>query len=151
MIHSQLSHNVVLIDGWVDGWITANWVIMSFQWVVHWWVQDQRCNTKRFPRTTPSCPKGFFFGGMASYGSLVTTNWDYNFISHEPKLSRAYDIHSFVEVPFWSNFFVSNMFLSLLLRRGVLSVLFRFQIELGFLTIACCVSWPMLPKYLNIF
>jgi hypothetical protein len=32
-------------------------------------------------------------------------------------------------------------------RRGVLSILFRFQIELGFLTIACCVSWPWVTEH----
>jgi len=144
MIHSQLSHNVVL----VDGWIIPNWVIMSFQWVVHWWVQDQWCKQHQVLLPLQVAPKGCFFGMASYYGSLVSTNWDYNLISQEPKLSRAYDIHSFVEVPFWSKIFVSNMFLSLLLRRGVLSILFRFQIELGLsYYIACCVSWPWVMEH----
>jgi hypothetical protein len=131
MDHRQLSHNEFPMGG----------ALVS---------ADQWCNTKRLSQDNSKLPQRDFFGGWHLIVVLflqieITISFHMN-----QKLSRAYDIHSFVEVPFWSNFFVSNMFLSLLLKRGVLSILFRFQIELGFLTIACCVSWPMLPKYLNI-
>jgi hypothetical protein len=92
-------------------------------------------------------PQRDFFGGwhlIIMVVMFLQIEITISFHKNQSSLDLMTYITVWVEVLFWSKFLFPTCFSACYYGEVSLEgFLFRFQIELGFLTIACSVSWPL--------